>query len=225
MKKLLLIAALAATCLCLLTAPAFSGPTAPTQRLPVNASIVWDFAGGWWDEYSGLTGTADDDVFWQAYARNEPYFKPVPIDRPVLDTALAWDITYGRVLNEPNLWLATIDVYGPAPKHGGGYGPLIQHVTPQAALQYWTGPYAWDEFWATIIHPCPAFNPKIEAGAYGNNLYVPLGPFPKAGWYHVDTSWQQASPYTDLGFFAGSTPQHYPSGSLDGVNSLDMYVQ
>jgi hypothetical protein len=223
MRRFVLILICVTVCAGLLAAPAFAGRAAPTQRMPLNASVVGYAWGGWWCEYSGLSGTADDVVFWQASAPGEEYFKAVPGDRPVLDFALTWDITYGRVLNEPNLWLATIDVYGPAPEQGG-YGPLIQHVTPQAALQYWTGPYVWDEFWDTLYHPSPPFKPQIAAGTYGNNLYVPLGPFPKTGRYHVDTSWRQARPYTDLGFFAGSKPQHYPSGTLDGVSSLDMYV-
>ena len=226
MRRFVLLLICATVCMGLLAAPAFAGETAPTMRMPENASVVWDWARGWWSEYSGgPTGTVDDVIFWQASAPKGPRFQPVSKDRPVLDFGLFWNIGYGTVLNAPKLWLATVDVYGPAPKDGAGYGPCIRHVTPAKAQRLWTGPYAWDEFWMNLDNPGGPFNPKIAAGTYGNNLYVPLGPFPKTGWYHVDTSWHQARPFTDLSYYAGSVPLHHPPGSGDVVNSLDMYVE
>ena len=75
MKRFVLLLICVTVCAGLLAAPAFAGKTAPTMRMPENAAVVWDWAGGWWSEYSGgPTGTVDDVIFWQASAPKGPRF-------------------------------------------------------------------------------------------------------------------------------------------------------
>ena len=100
------------------------------------------------------------------------------------------------------------------------------------------GPRKWDLWWSQFFGdpetgelgtpPLP-FNPKIGAGVYLNHLYLPIGPFPNVGWYHLRFSQLQVRPFTDLIPIDDTSPRPMnakpgPDSPANWENEFDFYV-
>jgi hypothetical protein len=226
MKRLMLVLVLIAALLGVLAAPA-SAANPQTLRPPVDTPMFW--YGGWYWDYSPVSGDPDEDVtWWQAY---DPVFNPDPEQdvslfyRPVSKDdgfvvfGLMNGVNYGTMRNMPKLFPCTVDVWGPDDPT-----LLWRHFSPAEVEHYWTGPYLWDEWWSAFIGPNAPFNPKMGAGVYGNALQLPVGPFTTTGTYHVDVNYDQPRPFNDLSATSEWGPSHYPKGLLAGPHDFDVDV-
>ena len=228
MKRFALLLVCAAVCLGVLAAPALAGKKVQTYRPPTDTPIVWD---AWWWEYSPSTGEfADEATFYQAFDPDDPdfkdWFRAVPKDGKVKLMAMWIGVGYGFMSNAPKNVLFTYDVTGP-----NGYS---KNYGPATVKAHWTGPYVWDKwwndfyqwFWMTDWTPTP-FNPAIGAGVYGNNVMLPVGPFPEAGKYTVTESWWTARPVNEMLYLGDpARPTHTAAGGQGWLDySFDMYVE
>jgi hypothetical protein len=87
-------------------------------------------------------------------------------------------------------------------------GTWTQEFSAADTAPFWTGPTAWDQWWddwlnyafawdPPLIGPFLPFNPKASAGYYWNHLYMPVGPFPAPGLYHLYMGQVQVLPVND----------------------------
>ena len=219
MKRLMLVFVLAAALLGLLAAPALAA-NPQSLRPPVATPMFW--YGGWYWEYSPVDGDPLQDVsWWQAYdSLDLESYKPVSKNDGFVVFGLMAGVNYGTMKNMPKIFPCTVDVWGPDdPTH------LWRHFSPAVVARSWTGPYLWDEWWSAFLAPNAPFNPKIGAGVYGNALQLPVGPFTDTGTYHVDVSYDQPRPLTDLSYAGVFRPTHYAKGSLAGLHDFDVDVK
>ena len=234
MKRLVLLALLAALCLGLLATPAFAAKKTDHYRPPEGVPMLAIFGGGWWWDYHEATGDPNLDLAgWQASAMPptgdadlDGAWKPLPLGSVVYATYGWINTTYGQTNDLPRALAITVDVAGPE-----GFS---QHFSPAEVQTMWTGAYEFDEWWQTFAGgPAVLFNPKIMAGAYINRPMVPLGPFQDSGWYHISISQDQVLPIIDHFFYdfdgdgmadrRGAT--RWPVGSNSWVIEFDFYVE
>lgn len=221
MKRLLIAFLFTVALLGLLAAPAVAGKHVPTVRPPVGVPIIWALDGGWWYEYSGVTGTIDDVIAQQASertGRDRRWFVPVPANT-LIRASCGWvGIDYGAVSNCANQIDTTVVITGP-----GGFSRTF---TPEQVKPYWTGPFLYDQYWTDAGGPPPApFNPAIGAAAYRNELFLPLGSFPTAGWYLFSMTVEQVLPVNDLTAYGEWGPTHFAPGATDFANEFAFYVE
>ena len=244
MKRFLLLLTVAAVFVCLLAVPAADAKSKADRqpyRPDTNAQYSW---GGWWWEYSGESGTVEerfpvwtyDPALWE-----DPFYKPVSNDRPILHVAVTLGVGRGLIEHFPNILRFSFDINGvdgPATGYSAHYGP-------RETKAHWTRPYVWDEFWVKWFTymlmygeedwvPSP-FNPSIGARIYGTLLQFPLFPLegpdgkaakpPKPGTYHVAVSVRQALPWNEMLYWGDpSLPTHTPAGSFIEDYEFDMVV-
>ena len=233
MKRFVLLLICGMVCVCLLAAPAVAkSPLDEPYRPATDAQYSW---GGWWWEYSG------DDLAWWLYDpawSEDPFYKPVSNDRPILHFAITLGVNRGLLEHFPNIMLFEFDVTGV----GGAAAGYSAQYGPDEVKAYWTRPYVWDEFWVGWWYfqfgedfvPSP-FNPSIGAKIYGTHLQFPLFPLetpegdpaapPSPGTYHVKCSVRQVLPWNEMLYWDDlSLPTHTPAGSGDQDYEFDMVV-
>jgi hypothetical protein len=201
MKRVLLLVLLVVALVANLATPGFAGKPLQTVRPPTDGPILAPFWFGWYYENSGLTDNPWNDIaYYQACDQNElEFWKPLPKAGPVY-LGVGWvGSTYGQVANVPKFLDTSVDIFDEG-------GNLVHSYTPAEVAPYWTGPHQWDLWWSQyygdpVDGPAPPpdlFNPKIGAEVYINHLYLPLGPFPEAGWYRIVWVQTQVGSVTDL---------------------------
>lgn len=119
--------------------------------------------------------------------------------------------------NVPNSLLVTVDVTGP--------GGFAQHFGTSEAKAYWSGPYVADQFWADFWLDNYGFtgrNKDLGALLYGQDLMLPIGPFPAEGRYDVHVSWVSGRPLNELVWHGDR--RHSPAGAFayDYTFSIDV---
>jgi hypothetical protein len=223
MKRSLFVAVLIAALLGLLATPAYAAKKVQTSYPPTNIPImVPPFGPGVWGINSGLTGHADQDM--SLYQASDPTdlstpYAPIPVNEPVIGCVGWLGSIYGQVKNVPKDIATTFIITGP-----DGFS---QHFGPADTAPYWTGPHQWDQWWTEWLGgpPPELFNPKASAGVYFNHLYLPIGPFPKAGTYHLYFAMVQLKPVIDLIDWNGTgRATHYKPPALDWSTDFDFNV-
>jgi hypothetical protein len=209
MKRLLLFAVLAVALLGLLGSPALAGKAGAIVRPPTNVPILFATAyddvtgyGIWWVNTGATDNPWNDVSGYDASDVVDPanYEQPIPPNTDVYAVCGWVGAIYGQVKNITKYLNTTLDI---TETTGGTWS---QHFTNAQAAPYWTGPHQWDLWWAEWYGdpesgPAPVpltFNPKISAGVYLNHLYLPIGPFPNVGWYHLAFTQVQTRPINDL---------------------------
>ena len=220
MKRLLVTFLFTVALLGLLASPSVAGKRVPTVRPPVGVPIIWALSGGWWYEYSGVTGTIDDVVAQQAAELTGPdrrWFVPIPVNTPIF-TSYGWvGVDYGAVSNCANQIDTTVVITGP-----GGFSRTL---SPEQVKPFWTGPFLYDQYWTDAGGPPPApFNPEIGAATYRNELYLPLGSFPTEGWYRFAIVLEQVLPINDLCAYGEWGPTHFAPGEIDFADEFAIFV-
>jgi hypothetical protein len=222
MKRFVLLLVCAAVFVCLLAAPAADAKkkaNRQTYRPPVDATMMW---GPWWFEYSGDTGTFSDVSWHQAGDPNDPDFSDLYKSVPIENDTYLWSqwagVNYGFMRNVPNSLLFTVDISGPE--------GFEQHISPDEAKAYWTGPHIWDQFWADFWYDSYGFNlePNKDLGAlfYDQNLMLPIGPFPIAGRYEVHVLLVTVRPLNELIWHG--VPRHTATGGFGYEYTFSMDV-
>jgi hypothetical protein len=230
MKRFLLAIVLAAALFGLLASPALAAkPVSVVPYPPTNVPVLIPVfpLNGEWALFGGAAGSPTpgvpgvDGFLYQAADRNVSYpsepnawpdvaYRPIPLTNPSTDNKVIMTIgwigsIYGQINNVPKDVPTTIDIVSDD-------GSWSQHFGPADTAPNWTGPTAWDQWWTDWLNyafsadppftgpPLP-FNPKISAGVYFNHLYQPVGPFPKAGLYHLYVTMDSPRPANDLTYF------------------------
>lgn len=225
MKRFLLAFLLAMLLVALITTPAVAAKVVSAEPLPPAGIPIllpamwppgmWGYGEGSGDEpganvlvYEAL---GPDDAWEYVEGSNcaVPY-RAVPADEEVI-LCIGWiGSSYGQVRNLPQAMdtsfrIVSLDNEGRVAENGPSWT-----YTPEQTAPYWTGPTAWDEWWAawfnylwaspgllTEENPFVLFNPHTAAGSYWNHLYFPAGPFP-AGHYRLYWSMLQVRTIVDM---------------------------
>ena len=167
MKKLLLLAVLAAAVLGLLAAPALATTLDPGFRLSEKTAYIFAYGDGSWFE---VKDAADPSTFvghWVLYDDDGNFLAPadpIPANFDVVMQVSIKFIPRGQVQTLPKKFLIKLSI----PEAG-------VDLSYAQAKAYWTGPNLWDQYWvdATGV-PVLAFNPHIGAQPYANRWLPPL---------------------------------------------------
>jgi len=220
MKRLLLVLLLTVGLLGLLAAPAYAAKPAPSWIPEYNVPIlIPPFGDGVWAENTDPTVPPTMDWLVQASYPADPFYEAFPAGRDAFVTVGYLGSVYGQVLRVPRTIATVVDITGPDGFH--------QHWDAADTAPYWTGPRAWDEWWdAWLGGPPPGlFNPACQAGVYFNHLWLPVGPFPTAGTYHMYFGQYQLQPSIEMiEWYAYGRPYHYGPEDLNWEIEYDFNV-
>jgi hypothetical protein len=212
MKKLLLLAVLAAAVLGLLAAPALATTLDPGFRLSEKTAYIFAYGDGSWFE---VKDAADPSTFvghWVLYDDDGNFLAPadpIPANFDVV-MQVSWKlIPRGQVQTLPEKFLISLSI----PEAG-------VDLSNEQSKAYWTL-HLWDQYWvdatgALIV----GFNPHIGAQPYANTWLAPLtGASGLAtnltaekrlpqGTYTVNYTESVVQPFTDLELIDQARPTH-----------------
>ena len=165
MKKLLLLAVLAAAVLGLLAAPALATTLDPGFRLSEKTAYIFAYNDGSWFEVTDVAaGTfvghwvVYDDLTGDLVAPADP----IPANYDVV-MQVSWKlIPRGQVQTLPKKFLIKLSI----PEAG-------VDLSYEQSKAFWTL-HPWDQYWVDAVMPIPAFNPHIGAQPYANTWLAPL---------------------------------------------------
>jgi hypothetical protein len=218
MKRLLLVAALAAALLGLLAAPALATTPAGDFRLAERTAYIFAYGDGSWFEVKDVADPFSFVGHWALW--NDDYTAivkpacPIPANYDVVMQVSLKLINLGQVQNVANKWLISLRI----PEAG-------VDLSTEQAKAYWHL-HTWDQYWvdATGYQPV-GFNPSIGALPYANTWLAPLtgtdglatvlvgGKLPR-GTYHVIYAETYLQPTVDLEIIDQWGPTHFGKGSM-----------
>ena len=164
MKRLLLVAVLAAAALGLLAAPALAKTPDPDFRLSEGTAYIFSYGDGSWFEVPDVAaGTfVGHWVTYDDYGNFVAPADPIPADYDIV-MQVSWKlIPRGQVQTLTRKFLISMSI----PEAGVA-------LSYQQAKAYWNL-HPWDGYWANNVLAIPAFNPHIGAQPWANTWLAPL---------------------------------------------------
>jgi len=220
MKRFLIAFVLGCVLLGLLAGGAFAAKTVPgwypAPHVPI---LIPPFGPGVWGEMEDPSVPPSMDVLVQASDPQAELYQVFPAGRDAFMTVGYLGSVYGQMLRVPRTIATVVDITGPDGFH--------QHWDAEDTAPCWTGAHPWDEWWdAWLGGPPPGlFNPEAQAGVYFNHLWLPVGPFPTAGTYHVYFGQYQLQPSIEMiEWYAYGRPYHYGPEDLNWEIEYDFNV-
>lgn len=166
MKRLLLVAVLAAAVLGLLVAPALAATPNPDFRLAEKTAYIFSYWDGSWFEVKDVADPFSFVGHWTTYDDDGNFVAPadpIPADYDIVMQVSIKFIPRGQVQNLAKKFLISLSI----PEAGVG-------LSYRDSKAYWTL-HPWDQYWvdATGV-PILGFNPKIGAKPYADTWLAPL---------------------------------------------------
>lgn len=225
MRKVLSLLGLAVLLLGLMAVPALASPNVsdepgPPASVPIllpamGVPGLWAYGEEAWPEPNeslSVYEASGPEYAWdyEEGSNCEIPYQAIPANEDIV-LCIGWiGSSYGQVMNVPkamdtSFTVVSLDDEGNVNEAGPRWA-----YTPEQTAPYWTGPTAWNAWWAswfnylwaspgffTDENPFVLFNPRVNAGAYWNHLYFPAGPFP-AGHYRMYWSMVQVRTVVDM---------------------------
>lgn len=221
MKRLLLVAVLAAALLGLLVAPALATTPVTDFRPAERTAYIFAYGDGSWFEVKDVADPFSFVGHWTTY--NDDYTAilkpadPIPANYDVV-MQVSWKlITLGQVQTLTEKFLISLRI----PEAG-------VDLSAEQAKAYWNL-HTWDQYWVDATGYLPVgFNPSIGAQPYANTWLAPLtgeegvatalvGLKLPRGTYHVFYTETVAAPLVDLEIIDQWGPTHF----WKGTNSVE----